>query len=643
MSHLIRIRPIGTTPPPRDAAWRRSTAVLAAAVLGFGLLGTATPAAHAAESFFCADGTQPYAPAAEVEAFAAGESVAGLSVTHGTTPEAFSGAYVGFIDNALGKDKDLLLFRLSSPVIDGTESSGGLKGTGIWAGMSGSPVYTTDGRLIGAVAYRLTSENLPIAGVTPAEYLKSIGTTALGTSARVRVTNSNLRTSAAGTSAAGTTLVGSTFSQVRTVNVAGSAGARQNAFANRTLARTPRSADAGAFLRSGGFLPAAAANSSAVTAPLVAGGTLAVTYTSGDLLIGAVGTVTAVCGETVWGFGHPMAYEGEASLLMANASTAMIVPDGAGLSGSYKQVSQFGAPVGMITQDRRAGIRGTVGVVKAFGIDVDVENASGAQVASYHVGVADPEVAASAAAGITGQAAYEQLDQFSSGTGEVTWTIGFRREDGSAGSLTNSQVVADRYFFPDVVATELADQVWAIVDNEFEEVAITGIQVTLRLLDADATSYKATDVQLLKNSGWASLSGTRLKAGKSYTIRPEYRIQKNGKLRASVFGDPVKVKLASTARKSGTFSVAPANAVSEECEVDSSGNVFCIEWGDGSVESYGSFDELIASLDEFVPASSVVGELRYHRKKKGSAVREFTWTGPGVVTGAAEADFSIRR
>lgn len=637
MKYLVRSRSAGSR---RSGDGWRPTAMLAAAVLGLGLLGAVAPASVAAELSFCPDGTQPYATVAEVEAFAPGEAVTGLSVTHGTTPDEFTGKYVGFIDDALGKGKDLLLFRLSSPVIDGTEATGGLKGAGIWAGMSGSPVYTSDGRLVGAVAYSLTSENLPIAGVTPAEYMKSIGTTALAT-AKLRVTAANLKASAAGTTTAGVTLVGSTFSQVRTVNIAGAAGGKQNAFANRTLARTPRTAAAAKFLRGGGFVPAAA-ESAALTEPLVAGGTLAATYTSGDFILGAIGTVTAVCGDTVWAFGHPMAYEGAATLLMANASTAMIVPDGAGLSGSYKQFSQLGAPLGMITQDRRAGIRGTIGAVEAFDVDVDVQDASGDQVASYRVGVADPEVAASAAAGMIGQAAYEQLDQYGSGTAELSWTIGYRREDGTEESLTNSQVVADRSAFPDVVATDLAAEVWAITANEFEDVAITGIQATLRLVDADAVTYRASDVQVLKEGTWTSLSGNRLKAGRSYSVRPEYRVLRNGRLRTtSVVGEPVAVRLPSTARRSGTFLVEPANATGDECYVDSSGDVYCEDWDYSDETGFGGFDELIASLDELQPASSVVGELRY-RRKKGSSTRGYEWTGPGVVAGSTKAYFSIR-
>ncbi len=386
--------------PPSSRA-RRFTAALAAGVIGVGLLAAATPAQANGTHFFCPDNTQPYVPVAEVEAFSAGETVTGLSVTHGTTPDAFTGTYIGYIDDGIGLGKDMLLFKLSSDVIDGT---GGLKAAGIWAGMSGSPVYK-DGRLIGAVSYSLNYDNLPIAGVTPAEYMKSIGTTAVSTAAKVKVTRSNLKVSAAGVKAAGTDLVGASLSQVKTVNVAGGAGEKLNAFANRTFARTAKTAKADT-MRSGQLLPAAAVSSD-LTAPLVAGGTVAALYGSGDLVAGGVGTVTAVCGDTVWAFGHPMDYIGTTSLYLANASTALIVPDGTGSVGSYKQVSKFGAPVGMITQDRLVGIRGTVGATKGYGIDVTVQNPAGTQVGAYHGDLAYQGLSGAAIAYLIGQAAIE--------------------------------------------------------------------------------------------------------------------------------------------------------------------------------------------------------------------------------------------
>ena len=65
------------------------------------------------------------------------------------------------LDDGIAPGLDMVIVDLDSPAI----SAAG----GIWQGMSGSPVYAGDGRLIGAVAYGLAYGPSPIAGVTPFE------------------------------------------------------------------------------------------------------------------------------------------------------------------------------------------------------------------------------------------------------------------------------------------------------------------------------------------------------------------------------------------------------------------------------------------------------------------------------------------
>ncbi len=632
-------------PARRTGAWRRSLAVAAAAAIGVAASVAAAPSSFAAESYFCADDTQPYLPVAAAEALAPGTPVHGLSVTEGTTPSSFAGTYIGFIDNGIGINKDLLLFRLSSPVIDGTSPSG-LKPAGIWAGMSGSPVYDEDNRLIGAVSYSLNSDNLPIAGVTPAEYMKAIGSTAVSPLNRVRVTEGNLKVTADGARVAGTSLAGASLTQARVVKVAGGAGSALNAFANRTLARTPRAVKDADFLRSGDFLPAAAM-SAGVTEPLVAGGTIAALYGTDDLVAGAVGTVTATCtiGDTttVWAFGHPMAQRGRTAMYMTNASTAMIVPDGTGAYGSYKQVSEFGAPLGMVTEDRAAGIRGTVGATSGFAINVAVQNPAGAQVGSYHGDLSYQDLTASALSYLIGSAAFDQLDSVGAGTGEVTWTIAFDRADGSPAELTNNQVVASTDYFLDDLGGAAANDAFALTSNPFEDITLTRIDVTVKLLSADSLTYRADDVQVRGKDGvtWSSLDGARLKAGGTYSVRPQYQVMKNGRTGGTVTGAVQSVKLSAKARKSGWILFSGTNASSEQCTTLPDGSIECVQW-DTDAPEYADFDELLAALDEEVADSSVDATLRY-RKTSGSRTEVFTWTGPGVVTGSARSSFSIRK
>lgn len=624
-------------PHPRG---RRVLGLATAAVLALGLVSTGAPLARAAAPSFCPDGTQPYATVAEVEALPAGTAVTGLSVTRGTTPEEFTGTYLGHVDDYLGKGRDVLLFRMASPVIDGSAELG-LKPAGIWQGMSGSPVYTTDGRLIGAVAYGFNADNLPIAGVTPAEYMRNIGTTAVGTATRVRLTRTNLKVSPAGLRLAGTDLAGATLAPLPLVKVAGPAGRNQTAFTNRTLARTPKGATSAAFLRGRDFR-AAAAESATLAAPLVAGGSVAATYTAGDVVVGGIGTVTAVCGDQVYAFGHPMNFVGATRMFMSNASIALVVPDATGTTGSYKLASAIGAPLGLITQDRYLGIRGTVGATSSLPVTVTVRNPAGAVVETYAGAVADPVDAAAATALLAGQAAYEQLDQYSAGTGEVSWTITYRRADGSTGSLRNKQLVSDATWFPDAIAGLPAEDAAAISGNAFEDVTVTGVAVTLRLLSADALSYRLSRIQVQDRAGaWKSLDGRTLTAGRTYTMRPRYTLARNGRPAGTVSGAAFTTSLRAKARKAGALTLVPARGQGEVCE-DFGGITICEDFSDPGSGDYGSFDDLVAALADQPLASEVAGELSY-RLVRGSFSRDLRLSGPGVVTGSAEAVFAIRR
>ena len=77
------------------------------------------------------------------------------------SPDPFTGEVIGVLEDGIAPGLDMVIVDLDSPAI---QAAGG-----IWQGMSGSPVYAGDGRLIGAVAYGLAYGPSPIAGVTPFE------------------------------------------------------------------------------------------------------------------------------------------------------------------------------------------------------------------------------------------------------------------------------------------------------------------------------------------------------------------------------------------------------------------------------------------------------------------------------------------
>src|SRR3954465_15660071 len=75
----------------------------------------------------------------------------GYTVEKGTTADPFSATILGRISDGIAPGIDMIMADLSSPALT--------RAGGIWAGISGSPVYAQDGRLIGSVSYGLAASS----------------------------------------------------------------------------------------------------------------------------------------------------------------------------------------------------------------------------------------------------------------------------------------------------------------------------------------------------------------------------------------------------------------------------------------------------------------------------------------------------
>ncbi len=95
---------------------------------------------------------------------------------------------------------------------------------------------------------------------------------------------------------------------------------------------------------------------------LVPGSSMGVSFSSGDITLGGVGTVTYTRGSKVWGFGHPFEGVGRRSLLLQDAYVYDVVNNPVGVPGviSYK----LAAPVnnlGTLLNDAPSAVVGRVG------------------------------------------------------------------------------------------------------------------------------------------------------------------------------------------------------------------------------------------------------------------------------------------
>jgi hypothetical protein len=125
--------------------------------------------------------------------------------------------------------------------------------------------------------------------------------------------------------------------------------------------------------------------------PLVPGSAANIGVTSGDISIGALGTVAYVDGPTVWLFGHPMDGAGRRSLFLQDAFVHAVInnPIAAADVATYK-LSSPGNDVGTITSDGPSAVVGRVGALPpSFPLRVTARDLSTGRVTSNLTRIAD--------------------------------------------------------------------------------------------------------------------------------------------------------------------------------------------------------------------------------------------------------------
>jgi len=481
---------------------RARLALSAVAATGLCLAGTAVLAAPSHADAGTCDAAYP------IDQLTAGQPVTGLTVTQGNDPEsgAFTGSILGVMKDGIEPGVDMIMARLTSDQID--ES-------GIWEGMSGSPVYAQDGTLIGAVAYTLSYGATSVAGITPWQDMsKFAGEPA---PARVPVGSAVARRIAAGSEVTKAQATQG-FSELQAPALISGLGARG-------LSR----ASGRPYLKSG-VVPAGQADASPTTDDMVAGGNLVATESTGDIVFGAIGTVTSVCNGTVVGFGHPFEFTGRSSYGMAGADTLLVQTDP--LGSSFK-VANIGGVVGTVKEDRMTGIAGVVGPgPDSFDVTSDMTYTPDEGDAVQRTGVSHVQLPA-AAADIT---FYELManhqaviDAYQGGSEAQSWTVTGHTTGGQDFTLSGGNRYTDTSDIAFTSGFDLPDLLWLLTH-------VSGVHVDS--VDVHSAVTDATDVHQIagaqqKRSGhWVTLDKTHpavVKAGKNATLRLRYAGGDHGK------------------------------------------------------------------------------------------------------------------
>ena len=467
----------------------------------------------------------------------------GRTVFEGDRLDEFKVHIIGVLRNVIGPKRDLILARLEG---------GPLANAGVIAGMSGSPVYI-DGRLVGAVSYSLGEfSKEPIAGITPIAEMLADATLAAPRRQlpRVEVAGPLTPESFQASLRQAFSLARPFAQSPGDVQVLGEVNAGLGTLL-RPIA-TPLTlggfdpsvvAPVTSVFHEQGFVPmlagtAQAPSTARAAAPprLRPGDPIGVALMSGDLEIGATGTVTEIDGDRVYGFGHPFYGLGPTQFPLTRAYVHAVLPS---LQASQK-IASTGDVIGTISQDRATTIAGTLGRGPTMiPIKLTLNNAERGFKRTFNIAIVNDEL-------FTPILAYmsilNTLQSYERQNGVGTYAL-----KGSANIKNHGAIAFEDLFTGDQPSTGAASSVVGPINfllrNSFEGVEFEGLNLEI---DASEQPRSAT-----LERAW--VDGTRVKAGTTVDLKVLLRTYRGEEITKSV---PVRIP----ANASGSVSIMVADA-----------------------------------------------------------------------------------
>ena len=287
------------------------------------------------------------------------------TVFSGTDTQEFGVEILGVLPGFPNPRQSAIIAKLSGPLVDRT---------GVFAGMSGSPVYI-DGKVVGAIAFSFPFAKEPIAGITPIKQMIDIfnkGTQNDNAKPKeprpvsfAQLAATDWKPELPKPAIAGASLVapvsagspllpllGQQMTPIATPLVfSGITQESLSMFAPQLLAN--------------GLLPVSGVGGAAAITPLAEfnantfppGSSITVQLVRGDYSLAAAGTVTMRDGDRIYAFGHPFLSLGASDMPMSESSVVTVIPNA---NNSFK-LAVPGRMVGSISQDRASGIYGLLG------------------------------------------------------------------------------------------------------------------------------------------------------------------------------------------------------------------------------------------------------------------------------------------
>ncbi|MBV9768250.1 MAG: hypothetical protein JOZ32_01655 [Bryobacterales bacterium] len=382
----------------------------------------------------------------------AGQHAIGKTVFSGNKIEDFQVEILGVLEN-VGPRQSIILARLSG---------GPLQETGVMQGMSGSPVYM-NGRLMGAVALGFNFSKEPIAGIRPIEEMLAVS----DQTTKQLAARSSARQPVDQKIASNADSFSSKLIDIATpVSFSGFTGGTLQQFTPelKKLGLEPRQG-----VSSGGRLPSKLGEPTS----LRPGDMIAVELLSGDMSIGAEGTVTAIDGKRVYAFGHQFMSVGKTELPFARAEVLTLLPN---LSSSFKISSPL-EWMGAITQDRSTSIYGELGR-KADTVPLSITVKDGRRAPlSYHMQMIQDRVLSPY---VVQTAVYSAIDATERTLGLASYSLhgGVQFVDG-APPLKLDNTYAGDYNVPLQASSGVASPLASVLDAGFDALKIASINLEI--------------------------------------------------------------------------------------------------------------------------------------------------------------------
>lgn len=415
------------------------------------------------------------------------------TVVLGADIESFDVEVIGFVDS--GADQPLVLIRTSGAVIDKTG--------GVVQGMSGSPVYLGD-RLLGAIAYGYKFGDATKCMVTPISEMTAMWDMPdplnNQPSRAIEVKKKKQDETETQDDAAQKSTQDVYIDELDTVDETALDDAIEplatplmvSGFSSAAFERLKTE------LAPFNMVPYAANGKESRVAKrdLEPGSSIGAVLMRGDFSIGALGTVTYVEGDKMVAFGHPFVQSGNSNYFLTNSEIYTTIDS---LESGFK-IGATGAPIGLINQDRSAGIAGVVGKFpRTIPMTVNVHDRQSGIDKTYHIQTIHNEKLAPAfLTAALCNAIDKTIDRKGAGTASVDFAITARNMPGEVFERENMY-----YNGSDIVSgasEEFGVMIASLMNNRFQEIEVMNIKIdvdvdetrrTARILEAVADKKEA--------------------------------------------------------------------------------------------------------------------------------------------------------